>query len=64
MIAILTDVPAHNDPYVRRDLFWCSEKCDNCVLRFRCFTEPETVTFELELKDFRGSGLELGDEIG
>jgi len=64
MIVILTVAPHHNDPYIRRDTFWCSTKCDGCVLRFRCFTEPEKDAFELDLDDFRGSGLELGEEIG
>jgi len=32
-------------------------------LRF-CYTEPDKDAFELDLADFRGSGLELGEEIG
>ena len=64
MIVIVSLANTHNDPHYRRDTFWCSQKCDSCVLRFRCFTEPDKDAFELELEDFRGSGLELGEEIG
>ncbi len=48
----------------RRDLFWCAEKCATCILRYRCYTEPEKDAFELDLQDYIGSGLELGEEIG
>ncbi len=48
----------------RHDTFWCSQKCDTCVLRYRCYTEPEKDAFELDLEDYRHSGLELGEEIG
>jgi len=48
----------------RKDTFWCSEKCDSCPLRFRCFTEPEKDAYELDFWDYKGSGLELGEEIG
>ncbi len=47
----------------RIDRFFCSEKCDNCPLRFKCFTDNESF-IEVDLFEYQGKGLELGEEIG
>ena len=66
MIVIHTNFPhtLTNMTVGRVDTFWCSEKCERCIIRFKCYTEPERDAFELDFEDYKNSRLELGVEIG
>jgi hypothetical protein len=53
---------APTSPIANTECFWCAKNCDECSLRFTCFTLPGYKVLDLLEGDFKKSGVKLDKE--